>query len=323
MHLNILGQPALERRELTLHRLGTLVKLVCYVPDTVDVEILWAEVTLEIDRFNKVISDYDSLSELSRVNATAFKDTILISKELNECLALSAQVWKASGGHYDPALGRLTHLWRVARRTNLWPTHRTIQDARKQSGWLNVYYDSLQRHIFMRQPVLLDLGGMGKGYIGDKLGAHLKAKGVEAFFIDLGGDIILGAPPPGTAGWAIGTPLPELGTITLQHTAVMGSGSTYQYIQHKKRRHSHLVKPIRGLGVTHNRTSVIITADGGRADAWATAINIMSKKSLKKQNPELLWTVISSRKCIMSKYFYEYLQKHSPPWKPPQKLVII
>lgn len=311
------------RYDTTIHRLGTLVKMVFYAPDSIPQHVVWAGAIRELDRLNAVLSDYDSLSEVNRVNTYAYLDTITLSPELTEVLTISDRIYSLSGKCYDPALGHLTRLWRQGRQKNHQPDRFSIREARRKSGWQHAYFDSIHGRLFLRQAVRLDLGGLGKGYIGDKLGAYFRHSGINAFFIDLGGDLILGAAPLTTIGWSIGTELPGLPLLTLSGRAVMGSGSTYQYIQQGHKTYSHLLNPRRGLGVTHRRQSLVIAPGGAEADAWATALTILSKKNLKRIKPELLWAVFSSKKCIMSKYFYEYLQQHYPPWKPSIKLVII
>lgn len=311
------------RGDTTVHRLGTLVKMVGYIPDSISIHLVWAGAIHELDRLNAVLSDYDSLSEVNRVNAHAHQDTLILSPELTEALTISDKIYKLSDAYFDPALGHLTRLWRQGRKNNQRPDPASVREAHRKSGWKHVYFDPKQGRLFMREAVRLDLGGMGKGYIGEKLGTYFKHLGVKAYFIDLGGGLVFGDAPPDATGWSLGTELPGISILTLTGQAVMGSGTTYQYIRQGHKTYSHLLNPRRGLGVTHQRKSLVIGVHGGEADAWATALTIMSKKNLKRLQPELLWAVFSSKKCIMSKYFYEYLQQHYLPWKPSIKLVII
>jgi len=44
--------------------------------------------------------------------------------------------------------------------------------------------------LFVKKPVLLDFGGIGKGFLIDKIGKYLKKENIDNFCIDAGGDIL-------------------------------------------------------------------------------------------------------------------------------------
>ncbi len=77
----------------------------------------------------------------------------------------------------------------------------------------------------------LDVGGIGQGFAIDEAARVLRGLGINAFLIDLGGDIVAGDAPLAQPGWRIG--INDTLTILLQNRAVTTSGDTYRFLEHR------------------------------------------------------------------------------------------
>lgn len=119
-----------------------------------------------------------------------------------------------------------------------------------------------------RPDIQFDLGGIAKGYALDAAAEVLRHFGIEAYLIDGGGDLLLGAPPPGRAGWRIETPTGGLDTARV---AVVTSGNNYRYLTHDGRRYGHIINPRTGLRQDQGGAVTVIGPRAAVADGWASA----------------------------------------------------
>ncbi|MEM9986141.1 MAG: FAD:protein FMN transferase, partial [Bacteroidota bacterium] len=119
----------------------------------------------------------------------------------------------------------------------------------------------------------LDLGGIAKGYAVDVLADMLCEAGFSCFVIDGGGDLRIGAPPPGKEGWRI--QFPDGTYRELSRVALATSGDRYRYLYHRGQRYSHLIDPRTGLGISHGYAVTVEARSCTQADALASALSIL------------------------------------------------
>ncbi len=256
-------------------RLGTTVSVTFFVACDQDPRDVTDGFFGELDRLNRVISDYDPSSEISSL-AKSYRPrrAISISPELFALLQKSDSLSRWSQGRFDITIGPLTQLWRRTLKDDRIPSVRQIRRARRAVG-----HDHLQllppgRLSLRRKHMRFDFGGIGKGFIGDQLADWLRRQGVESFLIDLGGDLIAGAPPPDKAGWTISIPWIDK-KMTLAHQSVATSGPDYQFFVHKDRRYSHIIDPTTGWGIDRPHSSTIVAPQGWLADGLASAAALL------------------------------------------------
>ena len=81
--------------------------------------------------------------------------------------------------------------------------------------------------------MVLDLGGIAKGYTADHMLKVLKSNKLNRVLIDAGGDLLIGDAPVGKKGWKIeigGRTHPDLPILTLSNIAVATSGDVEQFV---------------------------------------------------------------------------------------------
>ena len=169
--------------------------------------------------------------------------------------------------------------------------------------------------------MLLDFGGIVKGYAAQKVIEYLKSKNILMALADAGGDIVTSEAPPAKQGWTIAINMPEQGNeawdkkLELTNCAVATSGDVYRFTIHKGKKYSHIIDPRTGYGITSLRNVTVIAKDGTTADWLATACSILSiEKALelvRKENAALLIAILKDEKIIIhkSENFESFFQK--------------
>jgi thiamine biosynthesis lipoprotein len=259
-----------------------------------------------IDSFSHIYSDYDSSSELSKLSTAPENEFQTCSPALWDILILSKQAFEMSLHSYDITIGPLSKLWRGYRKKHLFPDSLTIHKTKELVGLENILWnDSLHQIALPIKGMKLDLGGIAKGYIAQKLIEFLQRNGIDTALADAGGDIVM-SNSLANEGWLIGINVPETTDellklkLSLSNCAVATSGDVYQYIEHNGIKYSHILDPRTGYGVSFQRNVTVIAKDGATADWLATACSIISIPEAKKiclnQHAELFISSIENGK---------------------------
>jgi thiamine biosynthesis lipoprotein len=236
----------------------------------------------EIARLERILSDYDPESELSRLSAQApTREPVPVSDDLWDVLDRAIAWRAASGGAFDPTVGPLTKLWRQARRSGKLPRPEKLAAARAAVG-----PDTLRLHPENKACELaawgmrLDLGGIGMGMAIDRALAILAEHGITSAMVDASGDIAVIGTPPDRDGWrvavaALGIHEGDSAEIMLRDAAITTSGDAFQSVTIGGIRYSHIVDPRTGLGLSGPAAVTVIAADCITADALATAASVL------------------------------------------------
>lgn len=275
------AEPQFQRFEYAGREMAADVRIVLYAASEVVADEAAKAAFLRIRELNAALSDYDPESELSRLCAAAVEKEVPVSEDLFRVLARAQEISRVSGGAFDVTVGPAVRLWRRARRLCELPDAALVEEARKLVGRELVALFPERRGVRLAKPGMrLDLGGIAKGYAADRALARLREFGVASALLDVGGDIALGAAPPGSEGWTVevarhpresGPPL----RIVLQNAGVATSGDSEQHVVLQGRRYSHIVDPRTGLGLTDESCATVVAPEGASADALASAASVL------------------------------------------------
>ena len=262
-----------------------------------------------VDSLNHIFSNYDSSSELSKINASAGLLPYKMSTAMLDLVQKSQYAYIQSKGAYDISIGPLSSLWRDARKAKLFPEASTVLATKKLVGLNQVKINKRLGTIFLPNANMqLDFGGIAKGYIAQWVINFLKANGIQQALVDAGGDIVMSGPPLNQQGWLIGVNLPETTDqllnkkLQLSNCSVATSGDVFQFIEYKGVKYSHIINPLTGYGVTNLRNVTIVAKTGATADWLATACSILPIKEAKQlaisHQAALLITTLKNGKLV-------------------------
>lgn len=272
-------KPDLARFEFEEPHMGTKFRIVLYAADEALAKKAAKAAFARIAELNRVFSDYDDASELMTLCKKSGTLPTSVSEDLFAILAKSDEVFRLSGGAFDVTAGPAVRLWRRARRTLELPREEERKQALAKVGFANVRLDAMRRAVqLLAEGILLDLGGIAKGYAAEAALATLRRFEIRHALIAAGGDVSVSDAPPGTPGWKIAVETPgEKGDtyIYLRNAAVSTSGDANQFATIGGKRYSHIVDPKTGVGLVGRRSATVIAKSGTLADALATAVCVM------------------------------------------------
>jgi thiamine biosynthesis lipoprotein len=240
----------------------------------------------ECQRLNQIFSDYLAESEISKLSDSSHEQkSVEISQELFEVLQFSLRLAQRTDGAFDPTLGHLSRTWRIARFRKKLPSTDQLKRALDLSGYQHLRLTGYKKAKLEKKGIILDLGGVAKGYAADRMMVKLNQMGITKCLIDAGGDLSLGDPPAGREGWVVkignsnNTQLPQL---NLSNCSVATSGDLEQFIEFDGKRYSHILDSQTGLGMENQMQVTFIARSGMIADAYATsAISLGPEKTFK------------------------------------------
>lgn len=232
-----------------------------------------------LNRLDKLLSMYDSDSQVSRINNLAGVEKVNAAPEVIEVVNDSLRLYELTGGIFNPLIGPVTRLWKINRQENSKPSQESLNAAIALSDINNLELDD--NSIYLKNKgCMLDLGGIAKGYASRKIADFLKSKGIKSGILDLGGNIYAIGNNDGEK-WRIGVrdPLnpnssPAL-VLHVEDSSVITSGSYERFKIIDGKKYSHFFDVKTGESVQSDLLSVtIITPDGSLADGLATAFMI-------------------------------------------------
>jgi thiamine biosynthesis lipoprotein len=273
--------PSHVRYEFSESHMGTRFGIILYSRDAKTAKRASTAAFECIGRLDAIMSDYRETSELTRVCLEAHKRWVEVSDDLFRALAESQRLAARTGGAFDITAGPVVRLWRHARRTGRMPERERLARALDLTGYEKLRLDEKTRSVRLDKPgMLLDLGGIAKGYAADRAIAVLKQHGIRRALVAAGGDIVVSDPPPGASGWVIANPAG--GHFLMRNQAVSTSGDAEQYVEIDGARYSHIVDPGTGFGVTGPGSVTVVAPNGAAADSLATAVSVLgAERGLK------------------------------------------
>jgi len=230
----------------------------------------------EIDALERELSRFQPASDLRRLGQLRAGESLSVGLATWDCLSLARDVWLATDGAFDAAIGALYELWKNRSAADA-PTRTEVEATRARCGSdkFELIEDGLRVRV-LADHLKFDLGALGKGYaldiVADILLTHWDI--ADALLITGGGSTILarghalnGEP------WFINAGPDGSPSTPLHNQAVSASGFIHQG--------AHIINPRTGLPVTTARTRAWAFAPtAALSDALSTAFLVMQPEEI-------------------------------------------
>ena len=234
----------------------------------------------EAVRLEELLSRFIPGSEISNINRSAGIKCERLSSDTYEVLSRAIEFSRYCQGLFDVTIGPLVTLWNNGKDTCKPPEDSKIRQVLPLVDYTGLLLDPGKKTAgLQRIGQSIDLGGIGKGFAGDKFLEVFKKYGVSSAFTNIGGNVVaLGTKPDGSP-WRVGIRHPRqenslIGFVSVADKAVVTSGDYQRYfIGSNGKRYHHIIDPSTGYPAESGLISVTIVADSSMdADALSTIL---------------------------------------------------
>ncbi len=237
----------------------------------------------ELHRLEQELSRYIESSDVSQINRSPADQPVSVSLDTLQCLTFAEKMYHLTTGAFDVTSGRIIDRWKTGQKP---------QNQTKSNRTFGLHIDQESVTVSrLRKDVLVDLGGIGKGYAIDCMRKTLLEWDIERAMLHSGWSTVLAlAPPHDEEGWKLGIRHPEtrerLRTVLLSHQTISGSGL---------QKGQHIIDPKTGAPVNHILAAWVIANDTVSADALSTTCMILPRDETKSViqpyalNPSIFW----------------------------------
>ncbi|EYE89360.1 thiamine biosynthesis lipoprotein ApbE [Fervidicella metallireducens AeB] len=256
---------------------GTVVDIKIY--DEASEEI-FKDVFSILDDIEKKMSINLNNSEISKINNNAGSKEIVVSPETFYVIKKGKYYSSLSKGNFDISIGPLVKLWGIGSENPHLPSSKELKKAIALIDYNNILLDDAKSSVkLLRKGMMLDLGGIAKGYAADEIAKYLNSRGIENAIINLGGNVYAMGQNPALRPWNIGVQNPfdlrgkYIGILHVKNKTVVTSGIYERYFEKNGKRYHHILNPFTGYPVENSLASVSIVADKSiDADALSTTL---------------------------------------------------
>ncbi|WP_339834504.1 FAD:protein FMN transferase [uncultured Flavobacterium sp.] len=235
----------------------------------------------EVKRIENLISDWIPTTQISSVNANAGIQPIKVDAEVYDLVERALKISKLTNGAFDISYASMDRIWKFDGSMKKMPSKEEIKKSVEKVGYQNVILNPKDTTIFLKNKGMkIGLGGIGQGYIADKIKELLKSKGCESGLVNVSGDISTWGKQIDGNPWTIAIINPMnknkvFATFPLEDTAVETSGSYEKYVTFNGKRYSHIIDPRTGYPASGIVSISVFAKQTEMADALATGIFVM------------------------------------------------
>ncbi|MCE1251958.1 MAG: FAD:protein FMN transferase [Anaerolineae bacterium] len=230
--------------------------------------------------YNALLSKTVEGSDVWRINH-AGGEPVPVSQHTLTILKTAAEISEASQGAFNIAVGPVINLWRFTSGEAKVPDGESIKTliSHADCSKIKLQGDAVTVPAGME----IDLGGIAKGYITDRIADFLRERGVFRAILNFGGTVVtLGSKPDGTP-WIVGLqhPAGEHGkkcwaAVPCSDESVVTSGVYERGFYVNGVRYHHIVDPRTGWPVQNGVDCVTVCSKNSLlADGLTTALFVL------------------------------------------------
>jgi thiamine biosynthesis lipoprotein len=255
--------------------MGTIVTIEIVGPKT-NAETTINSAFREIDRIEKIMTTFDSNSEIGILNAEGQVDNV--SDDLIYVIEQSIHYGNISDGAFDITIKPILNLWKTKIIAGEYPTGQEINETLMLVNYSNIAVEK-DTIYFNAEGMSITVDGIAKGYAVDQAVKVLKNNGYTNGFVNAGGDGMYFGTKSDGSYWKVGLRNPEnksesIVVMEISDMAVATSGNYERYFNESARL-SHISDPRTGYSSESLLSATIIAGSAMEADTLATTVFVL------------------------------------------------
>ena len=256
-----------------------------YVPaaQTPDSQRGKAEVETILAALDQQFSNWRGDSVVSRFNELPAGACQALPEDMRRLLAYGEYLFRESGGAFDLTVQPLMNLWGFGpqSRGERLPDADALARERARVGHQHLHLEG--EKLCKDVAAQLDFDSIVAGYAVDQVGDRLSALGVQAYLVEITGELKAVGRKPDGSPWRIALEVPSGAserqverTIALDGYSVSTSGDYRNYFEEGGQRYSHTFDPRVGTPVKHALAAVtVVDPLALHADGLSTLLMVL------------------------------------------------
>lgn len=265
----------------------------------------------DLRRLHQLFSKFDEfpgINNIYTINQNAGVSPVEVDPVIIEMLKLALEAYEISSGTANIAIGPITNIWRdyIAAANAGSPTRPNMDALLAASEFVNmsdVVIDETNNTVFLRKEgMVLDVGGIAKGFAVEYLAQRALEAGLNDFNISIGGDVRLSGTPHSNENglWGVGVENPResgaiMDVLTLTDVAVLSSGDYQRFFELDGNRYHHIIDPGTLMPATEYMSLTVIFPHAGMGNVLTTAGFILeideAKALFASVGAEAIWVL--------------------------------
>ena len=245
-----------------------------------------AKLTDACAHYHALFDAYTATSDIARINASGGA-SVAVAPETLDLIERALSYCEQANGLFDITIGAVSSLWDF--KEGVRPTDEAIAAVLPHVNWQNIAVDSQADTVQLKDPnARIDLGGIAKGYVADRLCELLERETkAAAAVISLGGNIAFFGEKPDGGTWDAGIRDPNdpggsatVGTAHLQGGSLVTSGLYERTFELDGTTYWHILDPRTGMPVQTDVTSAtVLCPSSTTADALSTTLFVAGSQA--------------------------------------------
>lgn len=220
-------------------------------------------------------------SDVYRINQAAGVEAVEVDEETFAVIKQALNIAEQSKGKFDISIGAVTNLWQIGSDDARKPSDDEIDAALPLIDYRKITIDEENLTVKLEvKGMVIELGGISKGYIGGRVRDILASHGVTTAIINLGGNVVvMGTSPSNEEGWNVGVQDPDetrgqvVGTQRVTNGAVVTSGIYERFVEVDGIKYHHILDPLTGYPLDNEISGVTVFANTSfEGDSYSTAL---------------------------------------------------
>lgn len=294
--------------------MDTLINITVYSSDQVKGQEAVEKAAGEFQRINNLVGRFSGKnlpdpqsSDVYRVNEKAGIEPVQVSNDTLAMVERAKYFTELSGGAFNFAIGPVMDLWCFGGEKCRVPTAAELKKTLALTNYREVVIDKIAKTIFLpKKGMIMDLGGVAKGYATDLAVKSLRSAGIKSALVNAGGNVFTVGSKPDGSPWKIGIQDPRdennvVAIVSVTDSAVVSSGDYERYFEKNGVRYHHIIDPANGNPARGLIGTTIIMDNSTDADILSTSMFVLGAEkgmALQKKLPGVEIVFINDRKEI-------------------------
>ncbi len=273
---SLTGRNKPQKIKLSRILMGTLVEITVVHHNRQEADKAIKNAFEEMEQIEGLMSKFIKTSDVYRINENAGKDFVEVDDEVYHVIEESIRYSELSNGAFDITIGAVDSLWDFEKENSI-PSPDEISSNLHLVDYHNITLRDNRRIKLQKPGMMIDMGGVAKGYAVDKGIEVLKRFGIKNAIINAGGDLRAIGKKATNKPWHIGIQHPRdktkiLTTLDVENTSIATSGDYQKYFVVDNVRYHHILDPKTGGPAKGCQSVTIMANDAITADIVATVV---------------------------------------------------